>query len=60
MTGRHTIMVTGAVPATDWLADKVALDRNGFVLTDRDLPAAAQTAASFGGRRGVDRGVLSP
>jgi thioredoxin reductase (NADPH) len=27
----------GAVPATDWLGPTVALDRNGFVLTDRAL-----------------------
>jgi thioredoxin reductase (NADPH) len=27
----------GAVPATDWLGGTVALDRNGFVLTDRAL-----------------------
>jgi thioredoxin reductase (NADPH) len=47
---RGVFCFTGAVPATDWLAGKVALDRNGFVLTDHDLPAAAQTAASFGGR----------
>jgi thioredoxin reductase (NADPH) len=27
----------GAIPATDWLGTTVALDRNGFVLTDRAL-----------------------
>jgi thioredoxin reductase (NADPH) len=27
----------GAVPATAWLGDRVSLDRNGFVLTDRSL-----------------------
>jgi thioredoxin reductase (NADPH) len=30
----------GATPATSWLADTVALDRDGFILTDRQLPAA--------------------
>jgi thioredoxin reductase (NADPH) len=30
----------GAVPATSWLEGAVALDPKGFVLTDRDLPAA--------------------
>jgi thioredoxin reductase (NADPH) len=38
----------GAVPATTWLGDCVALDRSGFVLTDRSLPSGAITA--FGGR----------
>jgi thioredoxin reductase (NADPH) len=38
----------GAVPATAWLGDCVALDRSGFVLTDRSLPDA-ETAA-FGAR----------
>jgi thioredoxin reductase (NADPH) len=28
----------GARPATAWLGDRVALDRDGFVLTDRQLP----------------------
>ena len=27
----------GAIPATAWLGDRVSLDRNGFVLTDRSL-----------------------
>jgi len=27
----------GAVPATDWLADLIALDGHGFIRTDRDL-----------------------
>lgn len=30
----------GAEPATAWLGDVVLLDRNGFVLTDRQLPEA--------------------
>ena len=28
----------GAVPATSWLAGSLALDPDGFVLTDRSLP----------------------
>lgn len=32
----------GAVPFTEWLALHVALDERGFVLTDRDMPAAAR------------------
>jgi thioredoxin reductase (NADPH) len=38
----------GAVPATAWLAGCVALDRSGFVLTDRSL--AESETAGFGGR----------
>jgi thioredoxin reductase (NADPH) len=30
----------GAVPATEWLRDTLALDPDGFVLTDRQLPRA--------------------
>ncbi len=40
----------GAVPATAWLADGVALDRSGFVLTDRSLPDEVANGAAFGGR----------
>lgn len=39
----------GAEPATGWLRDKVALDPDGFVLTDRTLPESA-LLASFTGR----------
>ena len=28
----------GAEPATEWLGNAVALDRSGFILTDRQLP----------------------
>jgi thioredoxin reductase (NADPH) len=35
----------GAIPATGWLGESVLLDRDGFVLTDRQLPAAS-TAGS--------------
>jgi thioredoxin reductase (NADPH) len=39
----------GARPATEWLRDCVLLDRKGFVLTDRQLPAApgAQLPLSY-------------
>jgi thioredoxin reductase (NADPH) len=39
----------GAEPATAWLADRVALDPKGFVLTDRQLPEAV-LLASYAGR----------
>ena len=31
----------GATPATSWLTDTVALDHDGFILTDRQLPPTA-------------------
>jgi thioredoxin reductase (NADPH) len=31
----------GAIPATGWLSESVLLDRDGFILTDRQLPAAS-------------------
>ncbi|MCU1457960.1 MAG: FAD-binding protein [Actinomycetia bacterium] len=40
----------GAIPATAWLADCVALDRSGFVLTDRSLPEDLVTAGPFAAR----------
>ncbi len=39
----------GAVPATAWLGARVALDRSGFVLTDRSLPDDI-VAGVFGSR----------
>jgi thioredoxin reductase (NADPH) len=36
----------GARPATAWLGDGVLLDRDGFVLTDRQLPDFLTTGAS--------------
>jgi thioredoxin reductase (NADPH) len=39
----------GAEPATSWLGGEVALDPDGFVLTDRYLPDAV-VRASFAGR----------
>jgi thioredoxin reductase (NADPH) len=45
-TGRRTTVpcsglfcFIGAEPATEWLGNAVALDRNGFILTDRQLGA---------------------
>ncbi|HEX3909191.1 MAG TPA: FAD-dependent oxidoreductase [Solirubrobacteraceae bacterium] len=35
----------GARPATEWLPSDVLLDENGFVLTDRQLPAATDDGA---------------
>jgi thioredoxin reductase (NADPH) len=40
----------GAVPATQWLRSAVALDGDGFVLTDRSLPAEVLTDPSFAER----------
>jgi thioredoxin reductase (NADPH) len=36
----------GARPATAWLGDGVLLDRDGFVLTDRQLPDSLTTGAA--------------
>jgi thioredoxin reductase (NADPH) len=36
----------GATPETSWLADTVVLDRDGFILTDRQLPAPAPGAGA--------------
>ena len=40
----------GAVPATAWLGGAVALDRDGFVLTDRSLSDDQVDADAFAGR----------
>jgi thioredoxin reductase (NADPH) len=40
----------GAVPATGWLDGTVVLDPDGFVLTDRSLPAPATGPDPFAGR----------
>jgi thioredoxin reductase (NADPH) len=40
----------GAVPETAWLGGCVALDRSGFVITDRSLPDAIANGSTFGGR----------
>jgi thioredoxin reductase (NADPH) len=36
---RHVFVMAGASPRTDWLQGCVALDRQGFILTGRDLDA---------------------
>jgi thioredoxin reductase (NADPH) len=38
---RALFVFIGAEPHTDWLGDAVALDRRGFILTGRDVPASA-------------------
>jgi len=43
----------GAVPETAWLGDCVALDRSGFVITDRSLPESVASGPAF-----VDRDPL--
>jgi thioredoxin reductase (NADPH) len=40
----------GAEPATRWLGDCVALDRNGFVLTDRALPDDVLASGEYAAR----------
>ena len=40
----------GASPATGWLGDGVALDEDGFVLTDRQLPDAGVAAGTGAAR----------
>jgi thioredoxin reductase (NADPH) len=40
----------GAIPATGWLGDSVAVDRSGFIVTDRSLPEDAIHASAFSGR----------
>lgn len=40
----------GAEPATEWLHGAVALDDNGFVLTDRELPEAIAAGPAFAAR----------
>jgi thioredoxin reductase (NADPH) len=40
----------GAIPATAWLHDCLALDRAGFILTDRSLPDDITEATAFAGR----------
>jgi len=40
----------GAEPATGWLGECVALDRGGFILTDRSLPEAITTGPEYAAR----------
>ncbi len=43
---RHVFLMTGASPRTEWLQGCLALDDKGFILTGRDLDAAAGFAPS--------------
>jgi thioredoxin reductase (NADPH) len=43
----HVFVMTGAEPATRWLADCVAVDDNGFVKTGTDLSRDELTAAGW-------------
>jgi thioredoxin reductase (NADPH) len=43
---RHIFIMTGASPNTGWLRGRVALDKNGFILTGRDLPLSLSSATS--------------
>jgi thioredoxin reductase (NADPH) len=56
-SGRHTELASqglfcfiGAIPATGWLDDNLAVDRSGFLLTDRSLPEDAIHSSAFSGR----------
>ncbi|MEY2420670.1 MAG: thioredoxin reductase [Acidimicrobiaceae bacterium] len=40
----------GAIPATGWLDGTLAVDRSGFLLTDRSLPKDAMHSTAFLGR----------
>jgi thioredoxin reductase (NADPH) len=40
----------GAEPATSWLQGGIVLDKKGFILTDRSLPAHALKDPTFAGR----------
>jgi thioredoxin reductase (NADPH) len=42
---RHVFIMAGASPRTDWLRGCLALDDKGFILTGRDLEAAAGAPA---------------
>ena len=41
---RHVFVMAGASPRTDWLRGCVALDKQGFILTGRDLDPILATA----------------
>jgi thioredoxin reductase (NADPH) len=41
---RHVFVMAGASPRTDWLRECLALDKQGFVLTGRDLDPVLATA----------------
>ena len=40
----------GAEPATGWLGDCVALDRGGFIITDRSLPESVRSGPDYTAR----------
>ncbi len=44
---RHIFVMTGASPRTEWLKGCMAMDETGFILTGRDLDAAAHLSPSF-------------
>lgn len=43
---RHIFIMAGASPNTEWLRGRVALDKNGFILTGRDLPLSISAEMS--------------
>lgn len=43
---RHVFIMTGASPNTEWLRGCVALDKNGFILTGRDMPLSPPSDVS--------------
>ena len=56
-SGQHTEIESpglfcfiGVIPATEWLDQDVAVDRSGFILTDRSLPTDANHSTAFSGR----------
>ncbi len=50
----------GAVPATDWLGGAVALDRSGFIITDRALDRDLARAPVFAGREPLPYETSAP
>ena len=47
---RNLFVFIGATPRTDWLAERLAVDDHGFVLTGHDVPTGA-----VGARSGLSR-----
>ena len=43
---KHVFVMAGASPNTEWLRGCVALDKNGFILTGRDLPLSLPSGVS--------------
>jgi thioredoxin reductase (NADPH) len=48
---RHVFVMTGAIPATQWLNGCIALDDKGFVLTGSDIPPEALVKERWRGNR---------